>query len=44
MIQDSLKFAVDLGFCQSGQTAVVTSGQMIGFLEGNLYLNALMSI
>jgi hypothetical protein len=27
-------FAVKLGFCKSGQTAVITSGQIIGFLEG----------
>ncbi|KAI9003256.1 pyruvate kinase [Gaertneriomyces semiglobifer] len=34
VIQDTLKYAVELGLCQPGQVAVVTSGQHIGFLEG----------
>ena len=33
-IKDTLEYAKDLGLCASGDVAVVTSGQKIGFQEG----------
>lgn len=31
---DTLKFAIGIGLVVPGQIAVITSGQVIGFLEG----------
>jgi pyruvate kinase len=31
---NALKYARDIGLCKSGEIAVVTSGQVIGFKEG----------
>jgi pyruvate kinase len=34
VIDESLKYAVEIGLCKSGDICVVTSGQVIGFKEG----------
>eukprot|EP00842_Homolaphlyctis_polyrhiza_P003560 jgi/Hompol1/4204/HPOL_003536-RA len=34
LVQDTLKYAADLGLCKTGDIAVITSGQVVGFLEG----------
>ncbi|KAJ3198751.1 hypothetical protein HDU82_001052 [Entophlyctis luteolus] len=34
MIESAVKFATDLQLCKSGDIAVITSGQSVGFLEG----------
>ncbi|KAL2919823.1 Pyruvate kinase [Polyrhizophydium stewartii] len=34
VIKDTLTYARDIGLCKAGDIAVVTSGQVIGFLEG----------
>lgn len=34
VIKETLAFAVQKGLCKPGQIAVITSGQVIGFLEG----------
>ncbi|KAI8805299.1 pyruvate kinase [Cladochytrium replicatum] len=34
LLQGTIKYAVALGICKPGDIAVVTSGQVIGFLEG----------
>ena len=34
VLMDTLKYAIELGLCEPGQVAVITSGQVIGFLEG----------
>ncbi|KAJ3298742.1 hypothetical protein HK104_010307 [Borealophlyctis nickersoniae] len=34
VINESLRYAVELGLCKPGQIAVITSGQVIGFTEG----------
>ncbi|KAI8809077.1 pyruvate kinase [Cladochytrium replicatum] len=34
LLQGTVKYAVALGICKPGDIAVVTSGQVIGFLEG----------
>ncbi|KND02257.1 pyruvate kinase [Spizellomyces punctatus DAOM BR117] len=44
VIPDTLKYAVELGLCQPGQVAVVTSGQHIGFLEGTTTKMQLLQI
>ncbi|KAH6572355.1 hypothetical protein BASA50_005595 [Batrachochytrium salamandrivorans] len=33
-IRDTLLYAKDIGLCKTGDIAVITSGQVIGFLEG----------
>ncbi|KAJ3325942.1 hypothetical protein HDV06_002327 [Boothiomyces sp. JEL0866] len=34
VIQEALKYAVEIGLAKSGEIAVITSGQVIGFKEG----------
>ncbi|RKO97924.1 hypothetical protein CXG81DRAFT_28751 [Caulochytrium protostelioides] len=34
VVDAALKYACSLGLCQSGDVAVITSGQVVGFLEG----------
>ncbi|KAI9207115.1 pyruvate kinase [Polychytrium aggregatum] len=34
LIPETLRYAVEIGLCQPGQIAVITSGQSVGFLEG----------
>ncbi|KAI8909911.1 pyruvate kinase [Powellomyces hirtus] len=44
VINDTLKYAAELGLCRPGQVAVVTCGQHIGFLEGTTTKMQLMQI
>ncbi|KAI9099745.1 pyruvate kinase [Phlyctochytrium arcticum] len=44
VIESTLRYAVELGLCQPGQVAVLTSGQHIGFLEGTTTRMQLMQI
>ncbi|KAJ3088172.1 hypothetical protein HK102_009400 [Quaeritorhiza haematococci] len=34
IVHETMRFAVEVGLCSPGQIAVITSGQVIGFLEG----------
>lgn len=44
LIVDALKYARDIGLCKSGDIAVITSGQVVGFKEGTTTKMQVLSI